>query len=472
MKKTLVVVGLALLLAACSAPEETPVPEVPEVPGVVEGPPRTSKGRPQYVPDQVLVKFKEGVGVSSVVGALGFEVIQELSGGELLLKLPTQAAAVGGPSVTEVVAQLKARADVEYAQPNYLYYPQKVPNDTFYPLQWHYPEINLPSAWDLTTGKSSVRIAVLDTGSTPHPDMNGQWLGGYDFVSDLENSADGNGRDSNPADPGDLWLSFHGTHVAGTIAALSNNRSGVAGVCWSCKVVPVRVLGYEYGTTADIVDAIRWASGIPVSGVPNNRNAAQVINLSLGHSLGDGTCASDDVVTQNAINAAVARNVTVVVAAGNSGDDAQYYSPASCDNVITVAATKPYAASRDWALTDYSNYGDYVDIAAPGGNIEFIYDSDEEVYYLVDDTKDGYADGVLSTSIYLNYKMPPVYHYVFNQGTSMAAPHVAGVVGLMLSRNARLTPAQVLTKLTNTATEIWCDGVCGAGLVNARLAVQ
>ena len=102
------------------------------------------------------------------------------------------------------------------------------------------------------------------------------------------------------------------------------------------------------------------------------------------------------------------------------------------------------------------------------------YDSDKDVYYPVpvDDTKDGYADGVLSTSIYLNYNVPPVYHYVFNQGTSMAAPHVAGVVGLMLSRNARLTPAQVLTKLTNTATEIWCDGVCGAGLVNARLAVQ
>ena len=453
MRKILTATFLALLIAACSAPQETSVPEV------LAGAPRTNQGRPQYVAGQVLVKFKEGVGASSVVGALGLEAVQELSGGELLLQVPAQSAGVGNDPVPALVNNLKARPEVDYAQPNYLYYPQRVPNDTYYALQWHYPKINLPSAWDLTTGSSSVRIAVLDTGSTAHGDLSGQWVGGYDFVSDRWNSADGNGRDSSPADPGDEGNSFHGTHVAGTIAAKSNNRSGVAGVCWGCKVVPIRVLGYYGGSTSDIIDAIRWASGLSVSGVPNNRYPAKVINMSLGGYLGGGTCTTDDVATQNAINAAVARNVTVVVAAGNDADDAQYYTPASCNNVVTVAATE----TRN-QLSYYSNWGNYIEVAAPGGDVT------------VDRNSDTYGDGVLSTLAYFNNRGRLAYNYVYYQGTSMATPHVAGVVGLMLSRYPNLTPDQVLTRLTNSASVVDCSGSgagsCGWGVINARSAIQ
>lgn len=451
MKQTFFVALLLLTLAACSIPNEATAPEV------LEGVAHTDQDRPQYVEGQVLVKFKEGVGASSVVTALGLESIQELSGGELLLQVPAQAAQAGSDPVPALVSSLQARPEVEYAQPNYLYYPQRVPNDTHYYLQWHYPRINLPTAWDLTTGSSSVRVAVLDTGSTPHPDLT--WVGGYDFVSSIPNSADGTGRDSNPTDPGDATASFHGTHVGGTIAARSNNGIGVAGVCWGCQVVPIRVLGYDGGTTADIADAIRWASGLSVSGVPTNTFPVRVINLSLGGSLGSGTCSTNDLTSQNAINAAVARNVTVVVAAGNNSRDAKNYSPASCNNVITVAATE----TRN-LLSSYSNWGSYVEVAAPGGDLT------------VDRNGDRYADGILSTLPFLNSSRSWVYGYVFYQGTSMAAPHVAGVVGLMLSRYPNLTPAQVLSRLVNTASALPCTGSgvggCGRGLINARLAIQ
>ncbi len=322
-----------------------------------------------------------------------------------------------------------------------------------------------PCAWDLTTGLVpvsgiSVRIAVLDTGSTAHPDLARQWIGGYDFVTSPLNARDGNGRDSNPTDPGDDDASFHGTHVAGTVAAATNNRNGVAGVCWGCKVVPVRVLGYNGGTTADIADAIRWSGGVSTAGAPVNRYPAQVINMSLGGHLGSGnTCAVDDVVTQNAINAVVARGVTVAVAAGNDNADAETYSPAYCDNVLTLAATE----TRN-LLASYSNTGSKVDIAAPGGDVS------------VDRNGDTYVDGVLSTGAWFNANKRLTYGYLYYQGTSMAAPHVAGVVGLMLSRNPNLTPAQIEAKLKGTATSIPCTGsgpgTCGAGLVNARKALE
>ena len=386
MKKTIFVAISLLLLAACSAPEQ-PIPAE-----ILEGKPPTYQDRPQYVANQVLVKFREGVGTSSVVSSLGLETVREVSGGEWLLQLPAQTSAGDADSVPALVEALNTRPDVEYAQPNYLYYPQRVRNDTFYSLQWHYPRINLPTAWDLTTG-SGIRIAVLDTGSTPHPDLT--WVGGYDFISNSSNARDGNGRDSNPTDPGDATASFHGTHVGGTIAARSNNRIGVAGVCWGCQVVPIRVLGYDGGTTADIADAIRWASGLSVSGVPTNTLPARVINLSLGGSLGSGTCSTNDLTSQNAINAAVARNVTVVVAAGNNSRDAKNYSPASCNNVITVAATE----TRN-LLSSYSNWGSYVEVAAPGGDLT------------VDRNGDRYADGILSTLPFLDSMRRWVYGYV------------------------------------------------------------
>src|SRR5690606_25372148 len=189
---------------------------------------------------------------------------------------------------------------------------------------------------DVTDG-SGVVVAVLDTGITNHSDLNANILPGYDFISDTTVAGDGNGRDSNPADPGDYSggsnSSWHGTHVTGTIAAVTNNNSGVAGVAPKAKVVPVRVLGRGGGYLSDIADGLIWASGGSVSGVPSNPYPAEVINMSLG---GSGSCSS---TYQNAINSAVGRGTTVVVAAGNSNADTVNYNPGNCNNVIAVAST-------------------------------------------------------------------------------------------------------------------------------------
>jgi serine protease len=451
--------GLVLLMAACGgAPNANVETDTGRIETVTQG---SSANLPRFVEGEVIVKFRDGSASLTSLSLSGFKLqsTRELGGGEQLMSVTDELGlnrltTQGARSTLDVVEALKARGDVEFAQPNYLYYPAATPNDTYYNLQWHYPKINLPSAWDLTTGSSSVLVAVLDTGKTAHPDLNSQFVGGYDFVSSSSNARDGNGRDSDATDPGDSQQSYHGTHVAGTIAARTNNGSGVAGVCWNCRVVPVRVLGYSGGSTADIADGIRWASGASVTGVPANPNPAKVINMSLGGDLGAGnTCATADAVTQNAINTAVSRGTTVVVAAGNSNADTSRFTPASCNNTVTVAATD----TRNYRAP-YSNYGPAVDVAAPGGDTS------------IDRNGDGYVDGVLST-----LRNSSGYIYSFYQGTSMATPHVAGVVGLMLSRSPSLTPSNVLTRLKNSATPLSstaCSGGCGSGLIDARKAIQ
>jgi serine protease len=195
-------------------------------------------------------------------------------------------------------------------------------------------------------------------------------VGGYDFISDAAIANDGGGRDADATDPGD-WTaanecaagepasnsSWHGTHVAGTIAAKTNNGVGVAGVAYNAKIVPVRVLGKCGGYTSDIADAIIWASGGTVTGVPANANVAKVINMSLG---GGGAC---DTTTQNAINSARSRGTVIIVAAGNENQNASNSNPANCAGVVAVAAT-----GKTGGRASYSNYGTVVDVAAPGGD--------------------------------------------------------------------------------------------------------
>lgn len=289
-------------------------------------------------------------------------------------------------------------------------------------------------------------------------DLAANIVGGYDFIADTAVSNDGNGRDSNPADPGD-WTSdgecatdweattssWHGTHVAGTIAAATNNSKGVAGVAYGAKVSPLRVLGKCGGYDSDIIDAITWASGGTVSGVPANTNVAKVINMSLG---GGGACTT---ATQSAITAAVNRGTTVVVAAGNSNANAANYSPASCNNVISVAAT-----NRAGARSYYSNFGSVVDIAAPGG-----------------ETRTTESGGILST-LNTGTAGPSGETYDYYQGTSMAAPHIAGLAALVKSANSALTPAQIESaiKTNSRALPGACSGGCGAGLADAAKTVQ
>ena len=327
------------------------------------------------------------------------------------------------------------------------------PNDTRYGEQWDFTGANgmrIPGAWDVSTG-SGATVAVIDTGITAHPDLDANVLPGYDFVSDATAARDGNGRDSNAQDQGDWYAggecgqtaaansSWHGTHVSGTVAAVTGNSTGVAGVAPNAKVLPVRVLAKCGGSLSDIADAIIWASGGTVSGIPANANPAKVINMSLG---GSGTCGT---TYQAAINSAVSRGSTVVVAAGNSNQDAAGFRPANCTSVVTVAASNPSGS-----LSYYSNYGATVDLTAPGGDTSVS------------------SGGILST-INTGTSTPGGAGYANYQGTSMAAPHVAGLVALMKSKSPALSPAQVESTLRQGTRTMpgGCTKGCGAGLSDA-----
>ena len=356
-----------------------------------------------------------------------------------------------------LLRKLAADPNVEYVEVDRLNTIDFTPNDTRFNEQWGYTGaygIKAPQAWDTTHGNGVV-VAVLDTGITRHGDLDANVLPGYDFISDAGKANDGDGRDNDPSDPGD-WVtlnqcpggnraensSWHGTHVAGTIAAVTNNAKGVAGTAFGARILPVRVLGTCGGYDSDIADAIVWAAGGSVSGVPTNANPAEVINLSLG---GGGACGR---TSQNAINAAVGRGTTVVVAAGNSNINASLSSPANCSNVITVGASDNAGKRSIWNSVQQSNYGAVVDLAAPGSSI-------------------------LST-VNSGTQGPVAESYAFYDGTSMATPHVAGVVALVQSVSSPVrTPAQVEALLKNTVTPFPAtpDKPIGAGIVNAQAAV-
>ena len=422
----------------------------------------------EVVTDRIIVKYKSTMAganamsmsqtaMDRIAQTAGHRVthMRRLATGAQLMKLEQRTSKA---ELDAIIARLQQDPQVEYAEPDRLMQPMAVPNDTNYNQQWHYFEatggLNLPSAWDVTQGEGVV-VGVIDTGYRPHADLNANILPGYDMISDTTVAQDGNGRDSDASDPGD-WSpagacgagqparnsSWHGTHVAGTIAAVTNNGTGVAGVAYKSKIVPIRVLGRCGGYTSDIADGIIWGAGGSVSGVPANQNPAQVLNLSLG---GSGSC---DTTTQNAINTARSLGTTVVVAAGNSNANAANYSPASCSGVISVASTNR-AGSRAY----YSNYGSVVDVAAPGGETSVS------------------SNGVLST-LNSGSQGPGSDSYAFYQGTSMAAPHVAGAAALLYAVDSGITPSDVESILKNTARSFpgTCNQ-CGSGIVDASAAV-
>lgn len=344
-----------------------------------------------------------------------------------------------------LMRQIAADPAVEYVEVDKLNHPVFTPNDTRFSEQFGFGTgaggTYATQAWDVTNGSGAV-VAVLDTGITNHSDLNANILPGYDFIIDTAVAADGNGRDSDPSDPGDAYggqpSSWHGTHVTGTVAAVTNNGKGVAGMAWGAKVVPVRVLGKGGGYDSDIADAIIWASGGSVSGVPANANPAEAINLSLG---GSGSCGS---AMQSAINGAVSRGSTLVIAAGNSNTNVSTASPANCNNVIAVASV-----TSTGARSSFSNYGSLIDIAAPGSSILSTLNS-------------GTAGP--STESYASYS-----------GTSMAAPHVAGVVALMQAHaTTPKTPAEIESILKSTARAFPStpSQPIGPGIVQARAAVD
>ena len=346
------------------------------------------------------------------------------------------------------------------------------PNDTVFRngLHWHYAKpplgMNAIAAWRAPAkGMRSVVVAVVDTGILPnHPDIkgSGNLLPGYDFISKANYEVDKQkGRDANPTDPGDRCPavgsndSWHGTHVAGTIGAgRTNNGRGIAGINWAISVLPVRVLGRCGGTIDDLAAAIRWSAGLPVKGVPQNNNKADIINLSLG--IGGACVAQDYGLLISAINAARKAGSTIVVAAGNADVDIKTVTPAGCKAVISVAAS-----DQRGHLTPYSNYGN-VTIMAPGGDLKR------------DDDQDGKPDGVWSLVTPSKQRPSGVAAY---EGTSMATAHVSAAIALAIAKKPALKwkPEEITALLTRTSTELpkkACSKSCGPGLLNADAMIQ
>ena len=353
-------------------------------------------------------------------------------------------------------------------------------------LQWYLDGdygINASKAWKISKGSPSVVVAVLDTGITEHPDLAANIVTGYDFISDPANARDGNGRDANPADPGDYITSgapssWHGTHVSGIIAAESN-EIGITGIAPNVKISPVRVLGIRGGSESDIAAGINWAIGVKLSGIPANPNPAKVVNLSIGSS-SFSTCYSNS-PTQLAIDESKKRNVTLVTAACNDDQLATNSYPGNCYGNITIGATG-ITGDRSY----YSNYSGYsrlqdiyigVDISAPGG--------DDLVGY------NEIASGLIWSTLNDGKTTVGRATYGGEQGTSMASPIAAGVVALMYSVRPTITYTKVWEILSSTASPFNADsdceyqmidtplndgstlttGLCGIGIIDANAAL-
>lgn len=431
---------------------------------------------------------------------------------------------------------LESHPEVIYADPDYGIHlqntPEITPNDLLFWRGWHLqgpyalPDgtsngylgaANLQAAWDLTKGKSSVGVAVLDTGILfEHPDLK-RALGrqgkkrGWDMITDITRARDGNARDPDAQDEGDWvdqgtlcnedeWLgtsSWHGSHVAGIIAATTNNRIGVTGTNWRSKLVPVRVIGgCPNETMTDVADGILWASGDKtVPGTLPNKTPVKVMNISLGVEM---PCPS---LYQEAIDSALSRGVSVVVSAGNSNLDSFGFAPANCEGVINVAAVNHLGDKAN-----YSNYGPGITVAAPGGQQGWpVYDKAGVKISRTTMMEWGVWSTVNGS---LTTPDPGEMTYKPYAGTSMAAPVVTGVVSLMVSadKQHRLTPAQITKILRDTARPFpqsvsvftalltngetgviekftWeytqpsvCTtslaGLCGPGIIDAKAAVQ
>jgi len=426
--------------------------------------------------------------------------VRKLATGHDLFSLPAE---VDRMTANAIFDQLAADPDVVWVEVDEImqitadFAPNLVPDDPGYAnYHWHYhvPDgnsnnfdsvsnqggANLPDAWDLADG-TGITIAIIDTGLVEHPDIDSS-MGdaGYDFIIDGMRSGRGtDGRAPGGWDLGDWtigypgadlctqrWSNWHGTHVAGTAGAqIINNGVALSGVAHNAQIVPVRVLGHCGGTLADVADAVVWASGGEVAGVPANANPAHIINMSLG---GGGACTANSAMGM-AIAGAVSNGTAVVVSAGNANSDTANYQPASCPGAIAVASTG--ITSR---RATYSNWGSRVDIAAPGGGV--------------------YAnDGSSGTQVFTGFVWQTTNpgqttpEPVENPnaisgfaGTSQAAPHVAGVIAMMQSARLAaglplLTPAEALAIIQDTATPFAitpeASRPIGPGIVNAAAAV-
>jgi serine protease len=476
----------------------------------------------------------------AATAGVGMKSVRAMAGDAALLALDkplplSQARAVA--------ARLARDSAVEYADPDIMFKKLVTPNDTrFFDWQWNLfaptstytgalisggtlaapaaGGANLPLAWDATTGHSSVVLAVIDTGIVNHQDLNGagispfsatyvpngRFLPGYDFISSDVGASevpanfvanDGDGRDANPSDPGD-WVtaaeegmypttcanaqadsSWHGSHMAGVAAAISGNASGIAGIGWNIRILPVRALCKCGGSLSDIAEAIRWAAGLPVPGVPTNTTPARVISLSLG---GGSTCLG---TMQSAVDAAIAAGSVVVAATGNEGAIG-LSSPANCNGVIAVTAHTINGENADYAnIGAAGGVGPQPTISSPGGGSPTpgglpggaTDNPDWHGYYMWSTILFGSTSPSSTDS---QGRSGPAYSGF--TGTSAATPQVAGVAALIKSMIPGATPAQIRTFIVSNVrphpTGGACaagglyDGQCGAGLLDANLAVR
>ncbi|SMF18553.1 S8 family serine peptidase [Kocuria marina] len=463
---------LPLAVTAALALTAQPAVAAPTNPAAgPDAPAATVPSDPPTESDRVIVKFrdtaapeaaKEKVVDTAAQQALGDSKTPEVE--EHVKQTTTQADVIkldrelDESEQKDLVREIEANPAVEYAEADRLASVSWVPNDTYTQFQWSLlPQqggVNFPAAWDMSRGNGQT-IAVLDTGITPHGDLDSKVVPGRDFINDTNLSRDYDLRDANPRDEGD-WSapgecsagarnsSWHGTHVAGLAAGVTHNGAGISGAAPGAKILPVRVLGKcTNGWVSDIADGISWSAGAPVAGQSANRNPAAVINLSLNYP---GQCGT---TMQNAINTAVSRKVPVVVAAGNSSVNAGGTAPANCANTIVVGAsdTTGYTAG-------YSNTGAVVDILAPGGTA---------------------ANPMLST-FNSGTTVPGAPTYGNLYGTSMATPLVSGTVALMKQRDPGLTPARIEQLLTSTASgplgSLNLDPAAAVRAVTPRTTVQ
>ncbi|MCB9357797.1 MAG: S8 family peptidase [Calditrichaeota bacterium] len=407
---------MLLMLAVLASAKQKPVSSVPEP-------------YYNYVPNQVLVAFAEGTSQAAVDGVIS------RSGGHVgtysdLLDFYR----IEGVNVEKSIEYFRAQKEVLWANYNYIARMQFVPNDDYYQYQWHYPLIGMEQAWDITRGNPNVVVAVLDQGyQFDHEDWVGvQTVSPYDFIS----------GDNNPAEPN--LEDSHGMHTGGTIFARTNNNTGVAGIAPNCTMMPVRVLDNEgSGSIEAIANGFAWAA----------QQGADVVNASLGFGNPNNQPPQDPgPPLTGAVQQCANANVIMAVSSGN--DNADYVSyPAAYTACIAVGAT-----ALNNAIAPYSNRGSQLDVTAPGGNVD------------QDLNQDGYIDGVLST---VRAASQGGDYYTFWQGTSMAAPHVAGLAALILSNGC--PPTQVRNAIQNTCVDLGAAGwdvVFGFGRINAAAALQ
>ncbi len=380
------------------------------------------------------------------------------------------AEPVTADSAREIARRIADDPEVAHAEPDLRVFAQQA-NDPHLVAQWALagPEQGSPggtqalAAWGLADG-AGVTVAVIDTGFTAHPDLDGAWLPGFDFIGadpdgSFRSANDGDGRDADASDPGD-WCdeagaatpsTWHGTAVAGLVAARAGNGYGIAGVAPAARILPVRAIGRCGGYMSDVIDAMRWAAGLPVAGVPANPHPARVLNLSLGST--PGTPCSP--YQQRAVDEVVAAGTVVVAAAGNEGMGSVGV-PANCIGVTAVAAH-----TRHGDLASYSNVGTNVALTAPGG---------------VGSLPDLAVIASSNTGATAAALPDPARGFA---GTSAAAPHVAGTAALLWSYDPRLSAVEIRNALAGSARP-WpagthCSGAlagqCGAGMLDAGAAL-